>query len=102
MHALPQYNTPTSNIIRAGLEQRACRHLSRAPQLRPRSEGGLTNSVHFAEIWWFEFKMCQITVNKLKKSKIKKIKKYVKKLDEILRLLVKKFFQISIVWLVKI
>jgi hypothetical protein len=40
------------------------------------------------------------TVHKFKK--IKKLGKYVKKLDEILRLLVKKFFQINIVWLVKI
>ncbi len=35
-------------------------------------------------------------------NKIKNQEKYVKKLDEILRLLVKNFFQIGIVWLVKI
>jgi type I site-specific restriction endonuclease len=48
---------------------------------------------------WAEF-----TVHKFKKfQKNKKIRKnYVKKLDEILRLLVKIFFQIGIVWLVKI
>jgi hypothetical protein len=33
---------------------------------------------------------------------LKKMEKICKKLDEILRLLVKNFFQIDIVWLVKI
>jgi hypothetical protein len=70
------------------------------------SHTGLTNSAYFIEIrrsltdlGRSEFKKCRNTVYKFKKSKIKK---YVKKLDEILRLLVKKFFQIGIIWLVKI
>jgi hypothetical protein len=50
-----------------------------------------------------EFKNSRITVHKLKKTKNKKKSgKICKKLDEILRLLVKKIFQIGIVWLVKI
>jgi hypothetical protein len=44
-----------------------------------------------------ECKMHQIIIYKIKKSG-----KYIKKLDEILRLPVKNFFQIGIIWLVKI
>jgi hypothetical protein len=86
--------------------------LRKRKQIPPRCRStGLTNSAHFAEIHRnstdsvrSEFKNRRITVHQFKK-KFKTLKnqgKYVNKLDEILRLLVNKIFQISIVWLVKI
>jgi hypothetical protein len=55
--------------------------------------------MHFAEIQWIQsgpnLKITEFTAHKLKKiqKSSKKSEKYVKKLDEILRLLVKKFFK---------
>jgi hypothetical protein len=59
----------------------------------------LTNLAHFAEIRRIRnnpnSKIAEFIVYKFKK--LKKSEKICKKLDEILRLLVKKFFQISII-----
>jgi hypothetical protein len=61
---------------------------------------GLTNSAHFVEIHQnltdsgrSEFKNCKITAHcfKISEKDKKSAKKYIKKLDRILRLLVKKF-----------
>jgi hypothetical protein len=70
---------------------------------RTEVEAGFTNSVHFIEIRWIRSGLnFKITKLLFIISKNKKSEKIGKKLDEILRLLVKDFFQIGIVCLVKI